>query len=205
MAKQPPSKSGTARIRFIMVDAELPDGDLSQITAAIQNALKPAPTIIQQRLPTQPIPALPNSAHDPETELDGAPDDLVEDASEPEVTPRKAREARPRKPVQMHVLEIDLTSEVSFESFASQYTPKSEPERNLIVLAWFKEHRPDVEVTANHVYTCYRTVKWSVGFTDFAWPLRFLKKEQLATSPARGHYAINHLGIQRVEDMRASA
>lgn len=35
-----------------MLDAEIPDGDLSQITAAIQNALKPTTTFVQQRLPS---------------------------------------------------------------------------------------------------------------------------------------------------------
>ena len=52
MAKQGPIKTGTAKIRFIMLDAEIPEGDLSQITIAIQNALKPT-TIVQQRMPSQ--------------------------------------------------------------------------------------------------------------------------------------------------------
>ncbi|MES0100947.1 hypothetical protein [Mesorhizobium sp. M0019] len=40
MAKQSTSKNGTSRIRFIMLDAEIPEGDLNQITLAIQNALR---------------------------------------------------------------------------------------------------------------------------------------------------------------------
>jgi hypothetical protein len=40
MAKQP-LEAGSSRIRFIMLDAEIPEGNLSQITSAIQNALKP--------------------------------------------------------------------------------------------------------------------------------------------------------------------
>jgi hypothetical protein len=46
MAKaQPPKVPGASRIRFIMVEAEMANaGDLSQITQAIQNALRPAPT-----------------------------------------------------------------------------------------------------------------------------------------------------------------
>jgi hypothetical protein len=48
MAKSAGKSGGTSRIRFVMLDAEIPDGDLSQITQAIHNALKPA-TIVQQR------------------------------------------------------------------------------------------------------------------------------------------------------------
>ncbi len=55
MAKQPTNKGGTSRIRFIMLDAEIPEGDLSQITSAIQNALKPTTTIVQQRLPSNGV------------------------------------------------------------------------------------------------------------------------------------------------------
>jgi len=70
------SKGGTSRIRFIMLDAELPEGDLSQITSAIQNALQPT-TIIQQRLPNQPVaPALMTNgaAGDP---IDEEPSELA--------------------------------------------------------------------------------------------------------------------------------
>lgn len=44
MAKNSSSRGSTpSRIRFIMVEAELGDGDVGQITRAIQNALRPPP------------------------------------------------------------------------------------------------------------------------------------------------------------------
>lgn len=203
MAKQPTSKTGTARIRFIMLDAEIPEGDLSQVTAAIQNALKPATTIIQQRLPsTQASAALTNGAPDAELELDGEPVDLDEEGSEDAPAQRVAREPRVRKPTVPKVVpDLDLKTGVPFETFANEHAPKNDTERNLVVLAWFHEHRPDEAVTARHVYTCYRAVKWPSGIEDFSWPLRALKKEQLVTNTGRGQYAINHLGIARVEKM----
>lgn len=33
MAKQPLAKGGTSRIRFIMIDAEIPEGDLGSVRA----------------------------------------------------------------------------------------------------------------------------------------------------------------------------
>jgi hypothetical protein len=205
VAKQPPSKSGTSRIRFIMLDAEIPEGDLSQITSAIQNALKPATTIIQQRLPAQSAAALLPGSTEAEVEFGGESIEPEDDTPVEAPAPRQAREARPHKPTVPKVLELDLTSGVSFESYATERAPKSEPDRNLVVLAWFKEHRPDEAVTANHVYTCYRIMKWPSGIADFSWPLRALKKEQLVTSAGRGQYTINHLGIARVEKMGPTA
>lgn len=197
MAKQPTSKSGTARVRFIMLDAEIPEGDLSQITSAIQNALKPA-TIIQQRLPSQ-APATALISGVPEGQI--VDDDAI-DVEQPEVTAlvKPARAAKPRRPTTPDVLEVDLTSEVSLGAFANEHPPKSEPERYLVIAAWFKEHRDTAAITTSHVYTAYRSLKWSV-IEDFGWPLRWLKKEKFMSSPARGEYVINHLGIDRVNKL----
>jgi uncharacterized protein YjhX (UPF0386 family) len=200
MAKQPGSKGGTSRIRFIMRDAEIPEGDLSQLTSAIQNALKPT-TIVQQRLPNQPAtPALSNhgAAGEP---VDEEPSGLGEEAVAASEAPRPAREPRARKPTVPKVLELDLTSGVSFESFANKHQPKTELDRNLVVAAWFKEHRGEQAITVHHVYTCYRAMKWPSGIGDFSQSLRYLKKKQLMSSPGRGQYVINHLGLDRVRKM----
>lgn len=202
MAKQPASKGGTSRIRFIMLDAEIPDGDLSQITSAIQNALRPTATIIQQRLPSSAATtALANGSQDVDLDIEGEALHM-EDEVQPETTePRSARESRPRKPTSMKVLDLDLTSDPSFENFANEHVPKNDTERNLVALAWFKEHRPDEVVTPNHVYTCYRLMKWPSGIEDFPSILRSLKAKQLVKSVGRSQYEINHLGIARVEKM----
>jgi hypothetical protein len=103
------------------------------------------------------------------------------------------------------VLELDLTSEVSLETFASEHQPKTDPDRNLMVAAWLKEHRSVDAITVGHVYTCYRAIKWPCGSEDFSWPLRYLKREQLMSSPSRGQYAINLLGLARVKEMGANS
>jgi len=182
-----------------MLDAEIPEGDLSQITAAIQNALKPT-TIIQQRLPAQPTPA---SVIDSDRDMDFMEGDAFTAEEQEVIRPaaKPPRAPKTRKPTTPAVLEIDLTSEVSLEDFANEHPAKSEPERNLVVAAWFKEHRDTPAITAAHVYTAYRMLKWSVGFEDFSWPLRALKKDKLMSSASRGEYTINHLGIDRVRKM----
>ena len=54
-------------------------------------------------------------------------------------------------------------------------------------------------ITVDHIYTCYRLLGWPTDIPDFAQPLRWLKHQQLFTSPERGKYAINHLGLDRAE------
>lgn len=203
MAKRPVTKSGTSRVRFIMLDAEIAEGDLSQITAAIQNALKPQAMIVQQKLSHHVTGGAMNTI---EAEADfsedfSAPDEEIQEQTP---VPRPARPPRSRKPTVPKVLELDLKSEVSFESFASEHNPQNEVDRNLLILAWFHLHRPDEMVTVNHVYTCYRAIKWPSGIEDFSWPLRALKKKQFISSLGLGKYEINHLGIDRVENMRVA-
>lgn len=184
-----------------MLDAEIPEGDLSQITSAIQNALKPTTTIIQQRLPSHVAAALPNGVGEVEADIENIAIESEDEGLGEAPVPRQPRESRPRKPTSMKVLELDLTSAMSFELFATEHMPKNDTERNLVALAWFKEHRPGEIVTANHVYTCYRAMKWPSGIEDFPSILRSLKSQQLVKSVGRGQYEINHLGIARVEKL----
>lgn len=204
MARQPPQRTGTSRIRFIMLDAEIPEGDLSQITSAIQNALKPATTVIQQRLPpTGAVAAISDETGIAEADLES--ENVEAEPAPRSESARPSRDGKPRKPVSMEVLDIDLTSEPSFASFAATHVPKNDTERNLVALAWFKQDRPGIVVTANHIYTCYRAMKWPSGIDDFPSILRSLKKNQLVKSVGRGEYEINHIGVARVEAMGSNA
>lgn len=195
MAKQPTAKSGTSRIRFIMIDAEIPDGDLSQITTAIHNALKPTTTIIQRLAPQNSSPAQ-------ELEFETGEDEGGEfEVIEPRVAVKAPRVSKPRKPTTPDVLDLDMTSDLSLEAYAHEHSPSGEPERYLVIAAWFKEHRDTPNVTTSHIYTGYRSVGWSVAIEDFGWPLRQLKKDKYMSSSTRGEYAINHLGIARVNKL----
>jgi hypothetical protein len=118
-----------------MIDAEIPEGDLTQITLAIQNALKPNSTIITQRLAAQP-PVRNSSSNTAEVEPD-----LQEEAIDMEVeTPAEVetnaipREPRNRKPTVPKVLELDLTSEISLESFTKNTLHRTR--LNVIWLSW---------------------------------------------------------------------
>jgi hypothetical protein len=52
MAKSSGKSGGMSRIRFVMVDAEIAEGDVGAITHAIQNALRGSAPSAVQRLPS---------------------------------------------------------------------------------------------------------------------------------------------------------
>ena len=200
MAKQTIAKGGTTKVRFIMLEAEGAEGDLAQIASAIQSALKPNTTVIQQRVISNamPTPALPDAADEVEQFAEDDEAD-VEVAAKPI---RTAGAAKPRKYPMPKVLDdVDLNTATAFHEFADQKAPDSDKDRFLVVAAWFHEHRSLNAINMNHVFTCYKKMRWPSGIADFAWPLRNLKKEGLMSSAGRGEYAINHIGLSRVEEM----
>ncbi|MBB3442108.1 hypothetical protein [Rhizobium sp. BK379] len=198
MAKGTTGKTGgTSKIRFIMVEAEIADGDIGQITQAIQNALKTSAPVTAQRIAGPSVKAVARDA-----EIDA--DDEVEEAEVVEIeTPVRAprpKVQRAAKPAP-EVLELDMTSGTSLATYVHGANPKSNVKRYLLIAAWFKGHRETPAVTAAHIYTGFRSLKWSVNIPDFSQPLRDLKFAKLMTAPEKGHYAINHLGIAEVETM----
>jgi hypothetical protein len=163
MAKSASGKGGSpARIRFVMLEAELPDGDLSQVTQAVQNALRsPDGATAARRLITT-MSAKPASSTNGATEpVEDVMEAAVEDTVAPEA-PRAStpRAGQPRKGKTPMVLELDLTTPMSFENFARAKNPTSAQKRHLVVAAWFKLHRAQDTITVDHVYTCYRSIEW---------------------------------------------
>lgn len=192
--------TGSSRIRFVMVDAEISNGDLSQVTQAIQNALKPSEGSSVRRLNGPQLARHHEAAEIVDIEepaIDGQ--DMPEDAAPiaPDGSSPPAR--TPRKPKTPKVLALDLTTAPSLEEFAASRETNSDRRRFLTILAWLQQHRKVDAATADHVYTCYRALKWPASIKDFGQPLRDLKRDQLVESVAKGAYAINHLGLAEIE------
>jgi hypothetical protein len=202
MAKQSGGKGGTAHIRFIMLDAEIPEGDLSQITQAIQNALKPT-HIIQQRTivngTSQGSLAPPSTSA---AEIEEAVD--VEGGAEAfQAPPKKPREARAKRVSSPEVvLDLDLNTDPAWVSYAEEKSPSTITDKCLVVAEWCKRHRGLDEISADHVFTCFRRVGWSTSIADFPSMLRSCKgRDYMSSGTQRAHYAINHLGSSRVDEM----
>jgi hypothetical protein len=199
--------SGPARIRFVVLEAEIPDGDLSQVTQAVQNALRPVDgagavrRVISGPAKLQSAQAQDNSAAEPidseelNEEIDGG--EAADAGSQ-----KRARGGTKWKPRSPDVIEIDLKSgKMPFADFAAQKKPGSHNMKNLVVAAWFKLYRNMDAITMDHVYTCYRAMSWPSGMADFGITLRGLKKSKLMESKGKGLYAINHIGMSKVEEL----
>lgn len=192
--------NGPARFRIVVMEAEIPDGaDFSQFTQAIQNALRP-----QAIPPSRPVAQIPRPAPALAPEVSGdeaaAPADAeLEEISEP--MPR-ARNGSPRKyPTPKVLHDVDLKAEPSFEALAQGKKPDSDLQKFLVSAYWWKQARNIEAITPDHVNTCYVALKWTPATEDFAAPFRTLKRQGLMEKKKRGLYAINTLGIDRVEKM----
>lgn len=192
--------SSPSKIRFIMLDAELSDSNLGQVTQAIQNALRPAQPASSDRVAIM-------AARRIEPSEDQVDDSDIQEFEEIEVEEQPASRQRangPRKYRTPKVLDLDLVSEPSWEAFARSKNPSNDQKKFLVVAAWFKNYRDIDGITVDHVYTCFRSVKWDTAIADFGAPLRALKKRQLLEQTGKGTYAINHLGLAEVDRLGGS-
>lgn len=197
MAKGSSGKTpSSSRIRFVMVEAELGgDGDISQITQAIQNALRSPASQSVKRI--APAIAANGAASDVEIEPeaeDFADNDIIVERP----PPAKSRAAR-KPSATPDIVQIDMNTGVSLASFALGKDASSQHKKYLIAAAWLKEHRDIDGVTAGHVYTCFRSMDWSTNIPDFWQPLRDLKAKKYFTKNEKNEYEINHIGLDYVK------
>lgn len=193
-------KTGSSKIRFIMLEADIPEGDLSQVTQAIQNALKPAAPPAQRMLlqSSKGSPDVETSLGDPHViqELEQESNEQIETESR---APSKATQ-RARSYRSPEIVDVDLDTEPSFVEFATAKAPSTIVDKYLTVAAWFKEARDTASVTADDVYTCFRKIGWSTAIDDFSQPLRKLKSQKLLGGDASG-FVINHIGLDKVRKL----
>jgi hypothetical protein len=202
MAKTMWKRAGNSRIRFVMVDADLGDGqNLTEITQVISNALRP------QAVRMIAAPARSEGGNggvvtdQVEQEIEET-EEVVDEVQETEDTPRSPK---PRKfPIPRAVPDLDLTSgEMPFETFAREKgLPEKDLKRYLLVAYWCKKYRGIEAVSADHVYTAYKIVSWGTDIRDFAQPFRDLQRSGRGVFKSP-NFTINQVGEAVVEKMKA--
>jgi hypothetical protein len=197
-----PKSGGPARIRLVVLDAEVADGDLGALTDAVQNALRPT-TVVQRVLPRGSGGVKTLTHQHAEDEPDAIEEDEEELETEQPVRAPRQRSAR-KAPKEPDVVDIDMNTEVTLASFVSGKKIDSIQSKYMTVAAWLRDHRNLPTVTVDHIYTCFRFMNWSTNIQDFAQPLRDLKGKKFFTTPERGQYAINHLGLDYVKKLGES-
>lgn len=195
MARGSQPKSSTSRVRFIMLEADINDGDLAQITQAIQNALRPAqpaPRLIHAPPAASPADSLPIDEFE----------DVQVDAEEVSL-PRASKPRKPRVAKTPTVLDdIDLESEPSLKDFVAQYELTTAVDKYLVIALWFREARDIASVSVDHVYTCFRALNWSTKSNDFAKPLRNLRDEQAMRGGSKDGFSLTLVGAGKIEEKK---
>lgn len=204
MAKQFTSKSGApARIRLVVLDAELPDGDIGSLTQALQNALRPsvAPAGARIAAPngTRTLVQQPPLDEEQQAEEQADTEDVLDDV--PVARGPRVKRSTPRAP---NVVDLDMNTPISLATFAQGKDSKSQSKKFMIAAAWLKEHRSIDAVTADHIYTCFKSLGWSTSIPDFGMPLRDLKAKQKFFSKTERGYEINHLGLDFAKKLGGS-
>lgn len=199
-----PRGNGSSKIRFIMLEADLSDGDLTQVTQAITNALRP--TSIVHRFVSSAAQSLGDGAP-AENVITEEASNTPETALEHDVTSVQTQRPTPRGPRKYPspkvLSDVDLVSGgMPFEEFAQKKNPTETSKKFLTVAAWFKTYRDLDSVTTDHVYTCYRKMGWGTGIKDFGQPFRDLKSQGWGDLRL-GVFSINHIGEDVVNKMGA--
>lgn len=180
-----------------MLEADLSEGDLSQVTTAIQNALRPAQphTRIVQIAPPTP------GEDDGQSRVEEVDDSDIdfEEAHTTQPKPFRSGTSKKRSFPTPKVVDVDWAARPSIEDFMKEHPPKTVIDRFLAVVAWFKEAGVKDAATPDEVYTAFRKMRWPTNIKDFSQPLRDLKSDQFVTGGAKAGFAINHLGLDKVK------
>lgn len=176
---------------------------LSQTSAAPRpvRTLNPVRSTSAAAEPASPQEELPfSNAADPGESTEA---EVPREATEGPIADvdRARRRYAPRTP---NILsDVDLASgQMPLKTFAEQKSPSETLDRYAVIAAWFKAHRNLDEVTADHMYTCFKFLGWPSP-DDVGQPLRDLKskKRWFDKGTGKGGYKINIIGMNAVDKM----
>lgn len=209
MAPKKPSESAprSNKIRFVLVEADISDGNLSELTQAITSALKPTINVVRQLPTRQPVRVLPDASEstpDEDVEAEEAQETTEsQEAAASNGTEPKAARTKKFKPPE-YVPELFAGEKGSdFKEFAKQNAPDSKNGKYLAATYWLKEKGDSPTVNANKIYTAFKTAGWSTGFNDWAQPFHNLVYSEHLRKVGNGEFAINPLGEDEVTKGKA--
>jgi hypothetical protein len=190
--------SGTSRFRFVMFEGDLQEGELAQVTQAIQNAFRSPQIAAPRQVPR--VAALSSAESDLD---DSEPIDQVEDVvSNSEILPRQRLPRKASAPrVPNPVNDLDVKSDPSLKQFCSDYELKSGFDKYLVIALWLREARQINVFSVDHIYTCYKLLGWSTNSNDFGKPLRNLANNKFLSGDSKG-YTLSLTGAGKIEDKK---
>jgi hypothetical protein len=184
-----------------MFEGDLQEGELAQVTQAIQNAFRSPQIAAPRQIPR--VAALSSAEADLEA---SEPIDQVEDlVSNSEILPRQRvprKASAPRVPNPVN--DLDVKSDPSLKQFCSDYELKSGFDKYLVIALWLREARQINVFSVDHIYTCYKLLGWSTNSNDFGKPLRNLANNKFLSGDSKG-YTLSLTGAGKIEDKKRSS
>lgn len=188
------------RVRFVLLEADLSDSNFTELTHAINQALKPQQPLVTKLLAPSAVAATPSA----QTPLEDAEVEPALDAEEPgqeeneEAAPRTPR-AKAKLPLPKYLHDLNMAGNgKAFKQFAEETAPKSQMKRYLAAAYWLKEHGGSPTINTDKVYTCFKTAGWPVGISDWDANFRSAVKLDTMRRVSPGEYAITPLGESKL-------
>jgi hypothetical protein len=208
-SKHKAEASGKAnRIRLVVLDADLSDANLSELTQAITYALRPVVAAIppgrvaQTALPT----AGTANGNGSGTHAEDVADDeevATEISEEPRAQPAPRGAKKTRTPKYVSDL-FTKEAQTEFQKYAAVHPTDQHATRYLVATMWLKDHGHET-VNADKLYTCYKVASWPMDFVD--WDVAFRNhaaRSRRMERVGKGEYRITPLGEGDVDKLKAA-
>ena len=162
-----PKSGGTSKFRMVVIDAELQEGEISQLAQAIQGAFggQRVTTVRVNGTPARSLLNLESGDISAEPQDNKLPDDAMELAPTTEPPTSKPRvQKKVRTPNLDKELRPDMDPPLKAYTDARNVTASSPViTKFLVVASWLHEERSETPITADRAFTCFRFIKWSYG------------------------------------------
>ena len=189
------------KFRLVVFEGDMSDGSVAEIAQALSAALRPtAPTVVRQLPNGRPAGQLlaPEAEEEIQTDevdiLEGEEEHAETEAAEPKL----ARPARTKTYKNPDFVELEWNGTgappLSLKDFAKTKAPKTKARKYLIATFWLKEHASCPSVNINMMYSCFKTVGWSVGFKDWRQTFDNLVHSEHLRKVGTGEFSITTLG-----------
>ena len=203
---EPAKKSN--KFRLVVFEGDMSDGSVSEIAHALSAALRPTTLPVVRQLHNGKAAAqlvAPEAegeerAEEEEEVVDG---ESTEETQEVPVAPETPKISRPKKPKPPEYLPDLITDINAFKEFAREKNPTSKNQQYLVAAYWLKKFGNTATVTADMVYTLYKTAPWPAGFNDWSQTFHNLVHAELMRKVGKGEFAINPTGEHQVENGNA--
>jgi hypothetical protein len=207
-----PLDKGRVKVRVIEFELDGSNQTLRDSIRDIVGAIGGRPQISKQQNPA----ALGNNAGKPtndgeravpnqDNEGDDSDETIIEVVEPEDGVRQQKRRSPPRTP---QILDLDFKSAaIPLTDFCAKLNPDSDNEKYIVIAYWLKHFQLASEVTADHIHTGFRHMKWNTP-AEAGQPLRNLKTRSygyLKAGSKPGAFVVTHIGDNHVLEMAKAA